>query len=886
MVGLGFYVMWSAAKAVNFTYGDIFMLGGVLTVVFMDLGVPLLPAAAGAIAVATATAALVERFFVRPFNTEVNAIGWMLMTIAVGTMLEAGLTATYGPLGRPLPTPLVAQPIRLGGAGIYPQELLLPVALIGVTLALEAFYTRTMTGRAMRAVAFNRTAAGLVGIDADRITLLAFALAGAMGAFAGFLVAPVVQASSSMGAIVGLKGFMVAIIAGIANARRRGGRHTLRRDGKVHRGLSLHRGARRDRLHRHDPGAAAVPAGPVRAEGRPEGMSAMRWGWLALLVMAAAIAGFPWVGDLIGERFPTSYELRIVMRAMILAIVVFGLNLLVGFAGLVSLGQAALYGLGAHVAALLSLRAGMPFAASMGFAVLIPAMMGAVLAFPTVRVRGVYLAVITIAFGLIFTNILREWVSFTGGASGLANLPRPTLLGERLMATRVTSFNYYYLILACLLASVWVQFAITHSRYGRAMRAAAQSENAARALGVNVVGIRTLAFAVSAGFAGLGGGLFANLALFVNYETFSFTTSIELLLMVILGGSGTMAGPLVGTAVLFAATQFLQGLGEWQTFAYGLLLAVVLFVLPKGVVGSAAALLARLRPAPKPRATGDWPHWGPGLEAVTATREEGGQATLIARGITLRFGGLTAVNGVDMEVQAGTVHALIGPNGAGKSSLLNVISGFYRLTEGSVTLFGRALRDDPPHALARAGVARSFQNTELFGRMTVLENVLVGGHPHFRAGFLETVLRLPRFRREERAARAEALRLLDFVGLTEFADEEARNLPFGHQRRLEIARALALRPRLLLLDEPAAGLTHGEIDHLVQLIRGLADRGMTVILVEHHVDMIMAVSDRVTVLDYGEVIADGTVTEVQADPRVIEAYFGAGAPSPQAVAAE
>ncbi|WP_291295001.1 branched-chain amino acid ABC transporter permease [Elioraea sp.] len=219
LIALGFYVMWSAAKAVNFTYGDVFMLGGVGTVVLMELGLPLPVAAATAIAGAAVVGAIVERVFVRPFNREANSIGWMLTTIAVGIMIESSTTATYGPLGRPLPTPLVEHPIRIGGSGIYPQELLLPVAAIAATFALEFFYKRTVLGRAMRAVSFNRVAAGLVGIDADRITLLAFAIAGGLGAFAGFLVAPVVQASASMGVIVGLKGFMVAIIAGIANAR-------------------------------------------------------------------------------------------------------------------------------------------------------------------------------------------------------------------------------------------------------------------------------------------------------------------------------------------------------------------------------------------------------------------------------------------------------------------------------------------------------------------------------------------------------------------------------------------------------------------------------------------------------------------------------------------
>jgi branched-chain amino acid transport system permease protein len=219
MVALGFYVMWSAAKAVNFTYGDVFMLGGVITVVLVEMGLPLLVAGGGALAIAALAGAVIERVFVRPFNREANAIGWMLTTIAVGIMLESFITITYGPLGRPLQTPFVEQPLRIGGAGIYPQELILPVALIVATLALEGFYRRTVLGRAMRAVAFNRVAAGLVGIDADRITLFAFALAGALGALAGFLIAPVVQASSSMGVVVGLKGFMVAIIAGIANAK-------------------------------------------------------------------------------------------------------------------------------------------------------------------------------------------------------------------------------------------------------------------------------------------------------------------------------------------------------------------------------------------------------------------------------------------------------------------------------------------------------------------------------------------------------------------------------------------------------------------------------------------------------------------------------------------
>jgi len=597
-----------------------------------------------------------------------------------------------------------------------------------------------------------------------------------------------------------------------------------------------------------------------------------------LVLILAGLLFLPWYGAVFDSRFPTTFDLRIYTRIMIFAIVVIGLNILLGAAGLISLGHAALYGFGAHVAALLALRAGVGFIPGTIAAVLVTAAMGAVLAYPSVRVRGVFLAVITVAFGLVFVNILREWVSFTGGASGLSGIPRGQILGLELSLRPRDYYAFYYVTLASLVLAFVLQYTILRSRYGRAMRASAQSENAARALGISIIRIRTIAFMISAGFAGLAGSLFTYLALFVNYETFSFTQSVEFLLMAILGGAGTLLGPLVGTVTVFYSAVLLQAFEQWQTFFYGLMLLVVLFVMPKGIVGTVEGWLAARRDRGRMPSSSDWPHWTAELDDVVRPADDAGRDVLRLEGLTVRFGGLVAVDGVDMVAQSGSVHALIGPNGAGKSSVINMISGFYTPSAGTIHLAGQDVTGASSLQMAAAGVARTFQNTELFGAMTALENVMVGFTNSMQGGFLATALRLPLARREEARVRARARALLDFVGLSDYADAAAGSLPFGHQRRLEIARALALRPRLLLLDEPAAGLTHGEIEDLVRLIRVLAERKLTILLVEHHVDMIMAVSDHVTVLDYGQVIASGAPSRIRDNPRVIEAYFGHAAP--------
>jgi ABC-type branched-subunit amino acid transport system ATPase component/ABC-type branched-subunit amino acid transport system permease subunit len=556
------------------------------------------------------------------------------------------------------------------------------------------------------------------------------------------------------------------------------------------------------------------------------------------------------------------YELRLFMLFLIYGLIAVGLNVLVGLTGLVSLGQAGLFALGSYAGAILAIRLGLDLVlASLGAAV-VSGLFGAALAYPSVRIRGVYLAVVTIAFGLIVENVAIEWQGLTGGTTGLSGIPGPNLFGYPL-----SGYAFYAVLATTLFLGTLATHNLKHSGYGRAMLAVSQSETAARSLGIGATGIRTLAFAVAAVTAGVAGSFYAFLNAYISPDIFTFSDSVRFLLMVILGGAASTFGPVLGAFILTYLPEVLQRFAEWQKFAYGALLLAVMFGLPSGILGTLGNLYARLRPGPRGVDLAD----GTAAAVILAGRTP---AALETNRLTVRFGGLTALDAATVRVAPGEIHALIGPNGAGKSTFVNTISGFYRPSDGGVRLDGTELAGRKVHDIARRGLARTFQNTELFGQMTVLENVMVGGFHHLGYGLPSAILRTPRFRREEAACRAAAIGLLDFVGLADAANEQARYLPFGHQRRLEIARALATRPRLLLLDEPAAGLTTQEIDELEEMIRKIAGLGVSVLLIEHHVDLIMAVADTVTVLDYGQIIASDRPEAVQADPRVIEAYFG------------
>ena len=540
-----------------------------------------------------------------------------------------------------------------------------------------------------------------------------------------------------------------------------------------------------------------------------------------------------------------------------------GLNVLLGLAGQVSLGHVGFYAIGAYVGAILTLK-GVDFWLAWPIAGLVAGAVGAVLALPALRVTGPYLAMVTIAFAFIVQHGTIEWRDLTGGQNGLMGIVPPSI-GRVVFAEREMA------LLATLLAggSLFVFHRLAGSAWGRAMLAVRDTETAARSIGLNPVTIKTVAFTVSAVFTGLAGAIFAPLMMFVAPDSFPFSQSILFLLAVIVGGAGFVLGPAVGAAVTVVLPELLSSLAEYRLLFFGALLLVVLWIAPDGVIGTLAHRVRRID-----RTTAD----GSGFNLAAFLSPGAAGETFAVDGIGIAFGGITAASDVSFVALPRRITSVIGPNGAGKTTVLNMISGFYRPQAGSIRLGATELGGAPAWRIARSGVARTYQTTQLFGTMSVLDNLLVT----MRRGQLGNPLAALASHEQRRAAAA----LLAFVGYHGPLAAPAGELAHVDRRLVEIARALAARPQVLLLDEPAAGLMRADKAALAKLLRQVADFGIAVILVEHDMTMVMGISDHIVVLDAGAIIAAGTPAQVRRDPRVLKAYLGGAdmraRPRPQA----
>jgi branched-chain amino acid transport system permease protein len=572
-------------------------------------------------------------------------------------------------------------------------------------------------------------------------------------------------------------------------------------------------------------------------------MSRSAIGGLVYALVAAAVVA------LTATVKTDAYIGNILMQAATYAIAVFGLSIVLGLCGQINLAQAAFFALGAYSVALGTVDYHLPFWLCLVGGMALALAAGATLGLSTLRLGGHYLAMVTISFQQILTVVLLNAIGFTHGPDGVSSIPRPTgfASGQAFLA----------LVVAILAFSGYFVWRLPDTRLGRAMRAVRDNELAASASGIDIFRTKLIAFALAAMLGGLGGGLFAGGFSYISPDQFAFSDSIVLLTMALLGGVSSPIGSAIGTGLLILIPEwlrFLKSVPGLYLAVYGVAVILIVMFMPDGIWGYVSHLFRSRERAPS----------RPPEPLALRPVDSGAPIALEVRGLSKNFGGLKAVDGVDLQVRRGGVHALIGPNGSGKTTTLNVVTGLYRASAGAIFIDGVDVTALPAHKRTVAGLSRTFQNIRLFRSMTALENVVVGAERHGNTliGGGRAALR-----RRARAA-------LDFVGLGHRVDETIPSFSYGHQRLIEIARALAANPTVLLLDEPAAGLNMSEKKALHDLLDRIAAQGLTILLIDHDMTLIAGAARHLTVLNFGRRIADGETADVLRQPDVAAAYLG------------
>lgn len=596
--------------------------------------------------------------------------------------------------------------------------------------------------------------------------------------------------------------------------------------------------------------------------------------WIAAVIAIGVLAPTYWTG--LGSTVG------------ITALLALGIVLVTGYAGQFSLAVGAFYGIGAYGSAMLTVNYGWPGLLAIVASAAIAAVVALALGRPIFRLRGHFLAMGTLALTEVFYLLVTS-LPLTGAAGGIGGIQPLSLFGYSILSTK-DAFIVNWLVVGVIL---WGMLRLRRGREGRALRAIRGNEAAANAAGIDIPSSKTRIFTASAVISSLAGSLYAHQVLYVSPSPFGVGTAIDILVVAVLGGLASPWGAVVGAVVFEALRQGIDtivpvvlgpsAVGAGQTLFVGLLMVVILIVRPDGIAGVIGSVAARLRPAHRAGTAQEAPDGDGRVETMAEVRRAhdiervghvAGEVVLEASGLRKSFGGVTAVDGVSLAIRAGEVLAVIGPNGAGKTTLVNLISGNLRSDAGTVRIDAVDLSRRPAHVRARAGLARTFQTPALFEGMDVASTVKVGAHRRGTIGMLRSAVPTIGAVREERRLDDEVAAVLERLGLGLLAGALAKNLSLGQQKQIEIARALVGRPRVLLLDEPCAGLNKAEKKALMLLLRRLATDGLAVLVIEHDMEFVMACSDRVHVLNFGATLREGDPAEIQADQSVIDAYLG------------
>ncbi|HLQ16316.1 MAG TPA: ATP-binding cassette domain-containing protein [Candidatus Eisenbacteria bacterium] len=587
---------------------------------------------------------------------------------------------------------------------------------------------------------------------------------------------------------------------------------------------------------------------------------------------------------------------RMLTLTYLAAVSVIGMNLVFGLAGQPTLGPAATYAVGAYVSGLLAAKAGWDPWLSIPVGILAATLVGVIIGVPALRVGGFYLAMVTAFAAQAVPATVNIFHSLTGGDDGLVGIP-----GIRIGGSDLDLFGRYRLAIFALAITALLAAGIARSAWGRWFRTLTVSEVGTSALGVSVYQAKVIAFLLSAIFGGLAGALYAHFQLVISPAAFSFDLSLILFASCVIGGLGTLWGPILGTVFFFLGPHYLlpqQWGAAWAQVIYGVVLMLVVILIPDGLAPLVRSAGRRLPYLPFREQLGDLKPSSARsaasravtklpalLRRASAARAAGTSAVLEAKGVSKRFGGVRALKGAGVEVESGRITALIGPNGSGKTTLLNACCGYITPDEGSITILGHDVSKDPAYKRARLGMARTFQQPILFPSLNGAQGVMVG-YADRRPSPWSSLLYLPKSLRHEREAAARAEAILCALGVEHLLLKKGEAMSLAETRILDLARALALDPLVLILDEPAAGLDADEVAVLAAMIRAARDAGVGVLLVEHDVAFVLDLADRIIVLDQGAVIADGTPAEVKTDHRVAAAYFGNVASDAEEPAAE